>query len=61
MIVFFPKEGRDNDDLILATEAMFRFGFSVMWVAWSYRHGSVRATGPFPYKMKLGGPDAPSG
>lgn len=58
MIVYFPRGGQSDDDLTLASEVMFRFGFGLMYVAWCHEHGNVPTTGPFPYPIKVI-PDAP--
>ena len=49
-LLYLPHP-RDNRDLLLASEVLWRSGYSVLWVSWTHRTGPTRATGPFPYDV----------
>lgn len=51
-VVYLP-ERREERDIALAGEVLVRSGYSVLWVAWTFADGPVKAGGPFPYDITV--------
>ena len=51
-IMYLPQP-RSNEDVLLASEVMWRSGYSVLWVCWTHERGPTQACGPFPYDVTV--------
>lgn len=59
-LLYLP-ERRENRDIALAAEVLYRSGYSVLWLSWTFRDGPVQTGGPFPYDIMVTRPDEPDG